>query len=150
MEAEDLIVKAKDIQMLRVTKELQERLMEENVQGKDQHAIETLEMTFDLNQKASKYTHKYRQTLTCICTNLTFCFWPISTTLVIVHLNPWFYCFSSLQTHRRRIRLKQKNLTTLQDEIDKKSHENANLDKQILDVQVSLAEKMNVDDLAGR
>ena len=48
------------------------------------------------------------------------------------------------------MRLKQKNLTTLQDEIDKKSHENANLDKQILDVQVSLAEKMNVDDLAGR
>ena len=50
-EAEDLVEKAKDIQMLRVTKELQRRLMEENVTSKDQNEIDTLEKTIELNQK---------------------------------------------------------------------------------------------------
>ena len=55
-----------------------------------------------------------------------------------------------LQTHKRRIRLKQKNLAALQDEIDKKAQENAELSRQILDSQVSVTEKMNVEDLAGK
>ena len=55
-----------------------------------------------------------------------------------------------LQTQKRRIRLKQKNLTTLQDEIDRKAQENAELSRQILNAQVSVTEKMNVEDLAGK
>ena len=54
MEAEDQITKAKDVQMLRVTKELQERLMMSNIQAKDQQQIETLEKTIELNKKVSK------------------------------------------------------------------------------------------------
>ena len=57
MEAEDEITKAKDVQMLRVTKELQERLMMSNIQAKDQQQIETLEKTIDLNKKVSKISN---------------------------------------------------------------------------------------------
>lgn len=53
METEDIILKTKSIQLLKVTKELQERLMQDNVQGKDQHRIEVLEKTLEINEDVS-------------------------------------------------------------------------------------------------
>ena len=63
MEAEDLVEKAKDVHMLRVTKGLQQRLLEENVTSKDQNEIETLEKTIELNQEVKKKKKKKVYTL---------------------------------------------------------------------------------------
>ena len=51
MEAEDLVEQARDIQKLRVTKELQSRLLEADVAGRDHQECLTLERTLELNHK---------------------------------------------------------------------------------------------------
>ena len=51
---EDLIEKAKDIQMLKVTKELQHRLMDlDHSQEKDQRDIAALESALELVEKVA-------------------------------------------------------------------------------------------------
>lgn len=53
------------------------------------------------------------------------------------------------QAHKRKMRIKQKRLALLQDDIDKKKQENAELDRQLQEAQVMVIEKKNVENLAG-
>ncbi len=100
---EDLIEKARDVQMLRVTKELQQRLMEENVAGKDQREIETLENTIELNQRM----------------------------------------------HHKNLNGRQRSLAKLQLQIEGKKEENQELDRELMELQVTVMERQGVEGLAG-
>lgn len=51
MEAEDLLEKARDIQMMKVTKDLLQRLHEEDLFSKDIREKETLDKTIKFNTK---------------------------------------------------------------------------------------------------
>lgn len=48
------------------------------------------------------------------------------------------------------MRLKQKRLAVLQEDIDKKKQENAELDRLLQESQVMVTEKKNVEELAGK
>lgn len=61
---ENLRDQARDVQLLRVTKDLQLGLNEEGQRGKDQHDIDTLEKTLELNDRVS---HTHKMCITCFC-----------------------------------------------------------------------------------
>ena len=133
MEAEDLIEKAKDIQMLRVTKDLQQRLMEENVTSKDQNEIDILEKTIELNQKVF------------IIAVIVRCKEPL---YIIIN----FVCHFSvitMQMYKKSVQDSKRMLTKLQCEVNEKNVCNHQLDQQLIECHVSVAEQQQVDNLAG-
>ena len=53
MQVEDLREQAREVQLLRVTKDLQLNLSEESRGNRDQHEIETLEKTLEINESVT-------------------------------------------------------------------------------------------------
>ena len=71
MQVEDLREQAREVQLLRVTKDLQLNLNEGSRGNRDHHEIETLEKTMEINEKVSN-THidTYTDTLSVACTHV--------------------------------------------------------------------------------
>lgn len=53
------------------------------------------------------------------------------------------------QMYKKSVRDSKKTLTKLQQEVNEKSVYNQNLDQQLIDCQVSVAEQQQVENLAG-
>ena len=144
MEAEDLIVKAKDVQMLRVTKELQERLMMDNIQRKDQNQIETLEKTLELNQKVLQdnviIMHKGLHVVACAVLNLLMLLFTSSLNITGTLIS---------QIHRRRLVRKKKKLGVLNNEVKNMAEENSELESVLQEKAVEMVERQQIQDLAG-
>lgn len=55
LEEEELLDKARDIQMMRVTRDLLQRLHEKDLFSKDTREKETLDNTIEFNKKVSRH-----------------------------------------------------------------------------------------------
>ena len=124
MDEEGLLDKARDIQMMRVTRDLLQRLHERDLFSKDTREKETLDNTIEFNKKVGGSVIQYHRV--------------------------GDLCRVPMQTFKKLMREKSKGLKDLSKQVKGKSDENKELDRKLRELQVSVAERAQIEKLAGQ
>lgn len=149
MQVEDLRDQARDVQLLRVTKDLQLGLNEEGQRGKDQHDIETLAKTLELNDRVSKIMLVSASDVTFNIMSGLVHKYPCLIMLLDADLHCVLPVCVVLQVHKKRVREKKRQLAKLQLQSQKRKEENQQLDHTLIEKQVSVLERQAAENLAG-
>lgn len=122
LEEEGLLDKARDIQMMRVTRDLLQRLHERDLFSKDIREKETLENTTEFYKKVPQPSLP-----------------PSSASL-----HQWY-----MQAHKKSLRENSAVLKDISRQVKAKNAENRELDLKLRELQVSVAERAQIEKLAG-